>query len=187
MKCEICHKAEAQTAVVTRTDGVERELYVCEACAEQLRTEKKTPSRKGEHPQVSIVDGTKANPPPFVEELVKATLGFMKGVAEAKENERQICPVCKTKWDQIKDSGRMGCPACWKAFAKHIRGEFLASQFGLSHQGTAPAVEKLTDTGSVRKIVERDLKAAIAREDYRLAAELKHKLDALRNGEESAS
>ena len=39
----------------------------------------------------------------------------------------------------------------------------------------------------MRAVLERDLKAAIAREDFHRAADLKRQLDALDNGKEAAS
>jgi len=192
MKCEHCHRAEAVTAVTVKRDGVDRELYVCAACSEKLGGgdgAKKTRPRKGAQPEkVTIIDGTKQPPPPFVEELVKATLGFMKEVAEAQDDERHVCPVCKTKWTSVKESGRLGCPACWKAFARHIRAEFLGAEFGPVHRGAAPAIEQLLpDPEAARAVLARDLKDAIAREDYRRAAEIKRKLDGLAGGEGSAT
>lgn len=186
MKCEICHKAEAETAITVKTDGMEKELYVCSACAASQQIGRNPPTEKTKS-KVSIIKGTSSTPPPFVEELVKATLGFMKGVAEAEENERKVCPCCHANWDQIKSSGRIGCPACWKTFAHQIREEFLTVEFGKAHVGSAPAIDRLPDDKAVKAILERDLKAAIAREDYHQAAILKNKLDDLSRGEEASS
>ena len=186
MKCEICHKAEAETAVTTTQDGVEKELYVCSACAASLRG---APSRntRNSSPKVSVIKGSSTTPPPFVEELVKATLGFMKGVAEAEENEKRVCPHCKATWEQIKESGHVGCPSCWKTFACQIRDEFLSVEFGKAHVGSAPAIDRLPDLKSIKTVLERDLKLAIQREDYHLAALLKNKLDALGEAEGNPS
>lgn len=180
MKCEICHKGDASTAIVVKQDGREKELYVCADCAAVHRNGSAAPNKSGnDKPKVSIIKGNSEQPPPFVEELVKATLGFMKGVAEAEENEKRVCPCCHAKWEQIKESGRIGCPSCWKTFARQIRDEFLAGEFGRAHLGSAPAIDQLPDATAARKILERDLKAAIAREDYHRAALLKSRLDKL--------
>ncbi|MBR4417427.1 MAG: hypothetical protein IKS67_11690, partial [Victivallales bacterium] len=34
MKCEICHENDAKVAVHRMVDGTEKELYVCQKCAE---------------------------------------------------------------------------------------------------------------------------------------------------------
>ncbi len=182
MKCEICHNAEATTVLTFTKDGVERELYVCQDCADQNRNRGNPSAQKGSAPKVKRVIGPNETPPPFVEEFVKATLGFMKEFAENEENEKRVCPVCKSKWDAIKETGRLGCPSCWKTFARHLRAEFFAAQYGPAHLGKAPAVGKPQNSKDTRAILERDLKNAIACEDFHLAANLKRKLDALDKG-----
>ena len=185
MKCELCHKGDAQVAITLTVNGKSKELYVCKACAEKNKAQvqvpgKKKPSAHPGHPQLSVM-GKSADdlPQPLVDGLVKATIDFMKGVAEVEENEHRVCPVCKSNWEKIKNSGRIPCPSCWKTFAKQIRNEFLTGEYALNHVGSAPAVSKLSNVESVRAVLERELKDAIAREDYHAAANLKKKLDAL--------
>lgn len=190
MKCESCHKAEAKMAVTVHADGTEKEIYVCPSCAARLRgKERSTPAKTSRKtpPEVTVINGNEENPPPFVEELVKATLGFMKGVAEAEENEKHVCPVCKTKWDQVLSSGRVGCPACWKTFARKIRDNFLAGEWGSVHVGGAPTIDHIPDPAAARAALERELKDAVAREDYRRAAVLKRRIDDLPDEKGSAT
>ncbi len=184
MKCEICHKAEAQVPVTIKVDGGEKELYVCKACAEKAnRPPPGKPGKNAPHGvQFKAINGDGTDlPKPLVDGLVKATLDFMKGVAEVEETENKTCPACKATWEQIKESGRLGCPACWKTFAKQIQREFLQGEYAKRHVGAAPGVEKISNTADQRTILERDLKEAIAREDYRRAAALKRQLDDLDN------
>ncbi len=179
MKCELCHQAEATTAVTLGKDGAERELYVCPSCAAQVQGDARRKGKPSSAPKVMRMGGPDEPPPPFVEEFVKATLGFMKEVAEAEHNDRRACPVCKSKWDAVKERGRLGCPTCWKTFARQIRAEFLSAQFGNAHLGKAPAIEKFQNRKDIRSVLERDLRDAVAREDFHRAALLKKKLDAL--------
>lgn len=60
MKCELCHKRDAETAIQSVRDGVEDELYVCRECAkgERLRRQKKSQrTRKGAAPAIDSPDG----------------------------------------------------------------------------------------------------------------------------------
>ena len=187
MKCEICHRAEAVTAVTLTVDGQQKELYVCAACAKASRGE--TPRRKpprGPAPKITIVGDAPGNMKPIVEEFFKATLDIMTGAVDSEDAPERICPSCHRTWESVKDSGKLGCPACWKAFAREIREEYLRGEYGPAHLGAAPSVETIPDARDVRAVLARDLKDAIAREDYRLAAELKRKLDALGDGQEDA-
>ena len=118
MKCEICHEADAAAVIHVKKDGEERELYVCKACAAKSRHKKMDPKPRDEGaPALDFGEGEE--PPEFVKNLVEATLGFMKGVVESEQNAR-TCPACKTTWEQAKESGHLGCPNCWKAFAKNL-------------------------------------------------------------------
>ena len=175
MKCEICHEADAAAVIHVKKDGDDKELFVCKSCAAKARhpAKKKPAPDKGE-PVLAF--GGDDEPPEFVKNLVEATLGFMKGVAESGHRTLSKCPACKTTWEQIKKSGHVGCPACWKAFAKSIRETFLAGEYGPKHVGAMPA----TVTGEAsRAYLERELKAAVAREDFKRAASLKRLIDAL--------
>ena len=183
MQCELCHKNKAEKAITIKKDGAEKELYVCAACAAQASgmDKRKKPEAEGAIPPFTTGEGANV-PPPLVEGLVKATLDFMKGMAEAEENEHRTCPKCRSNWDQISKSGRITCPACWKTFAKKIRAEFLSGEFGPTHTGTAPSVDAIDDSREAVAVLERELKAAVAREDYRTAAALQKKIDEARRG-----
>ena len=175
MKCEICHEADAAAVIHMKKDGEDKELFVCKSCAAKARhTPKKKPADEKGEPLLSF-DGDD-EPPEFVKNLVEATLGFMKGVAESGQRKHTKCPACKTPWEQIKKSGRLGCPHCWKVFAKSIHETFIAGQYGPKHVGSMPA----TVTGEAsRAYLERELKAAVAREDFKRAAALKRLIDDL--------
>lgn len=175
MKCEICHETDAAAVIHVKKDGEEKELFVCKSCAAKAKhpAKKKTAPEKDEP---SLVFGDGDEPPEFVKNLVEATLGFMKGVAESGHRTHSKCPACKTTWEQIKKTGRLGCPQCWKVFAKSIHETFITGEYGPKHVGAMPA----TVTGEAsRAYLERELKAAVAREDFKRAASLKRLIDAL--------
>ena len=83
MKCEMCHKAEAEEAVTLEKNGVEEELYVCHQCA---KSEKRR-VRKAEEE-----DGAEA-PPPFISSLIdafgKLANDLEKTIAQHEASKRQ--------------------------------------------------------------------------------------------------
>lgn len=190
MTCEICHKQKAET--VLKRDG-EKELYVCKACAEAARRKKrknKSGDGGGKHATASLTVigpmGSDGRPPPIVEAFVKATLGLMKDLAasssggkQAKEPKR--CPKCGRKWADMEKGVRLGCPECYKAFRKSITGKFTAMHYGPKHTGSMP--HGITGEAT-REYLEREIAAAVKREDFKRAAELKRKLDAIDGGGE---
>ena len=108
MKCELCHQADAQTAI-TRGEGDEaEELYVCHACAkaERLKRQKKSQrTRKvtGLPPGMSMsitqisrspdgeitedpVDGE--NPPPFIGAIMNAFQDMVSDIEKAQQTAK---------------------------------------------------------------------------------------------------
>ena len=183
MKCEICHKADAATVLHRKKDdGTCEELYVCKDCASAAsgrkphEKDKKKKDAKSDA-KVSFADG---EPPPFVENFVKAALGLVEGIAE-QEKDRKTCPGCGCTWERIKEERRVGCPRCYRTFAELIREEFLAGAYGRTHVGEMPRGVTGRDS---RAYLERELKAAVKRQQFEKAAELRRKLDAIDGNED---
>ena len=84
MKCELCHKADAETAITRGEGDAEEELYVCNACAKaerQRRQKKSQRTRKvtGLPPGMSMSitrisgDGEDGDePPPIIGAIMNA-------------------------------------------------------------------------------------------------------------------
>ena len=98
MKCELCHQADAQTAI-TRGEGDDaEELYVCDACAKaerQRRQKKSLRTRKmtGLPPGVSMSiteisgggsDGDGGETPPFIGAIMNAFHDMVSDIEKAK-------------------------------------------------------------------------------------------------------
>ena len=108
MKCEICHKADAATAITRQVNGEEEELYVCRACAtaeRKARQKKSQRTRKvtGLPPGMSMsitqisrspdgeitedsVDGE--NPPPFIGAIMNAFQDMVSDIEKAQQSAK---------------------------------------------------------------------------------------------------
>ena len=177
MKCEICHKADAETVLkLKKKDGSVRELYVCKACAHAAHKPKKKTGNAASSPVTTIETGNGETPPPFVEEFFKAAMGLVDGLGQMvdeKKKGKKVCPSCKATWEQMQTTERLGCPDCWKTFADEIRKHILGCDYGCKHVGAMPA----NTTGEdARAWLERELAAAIRKQDYEKAAELQRRL-----------
>lgn len=89
----------------------------------------------------------------------------------------QACPNCGTQFKQIRQTGRVGCAECYQVFSTRIR--LLLSQVGLvdPHSGRYP--NRLASYRRLlvdRVAITEDLKAALGREDYEQAAELRDRI-----------
>ena len=95
MKCEICHKADAETAITRMTDGEEDELYVCRACAaaeRKARQKKSQRTRKvsGLPPGMSItMSGNMEEPPPIIGAILDAVHGMVNDLEKAEKKARE--------------------------------------------------------------------------------------------------
>lgn len=178
MKCEICHNADAKTVLHRKKpDGSDEELYVCAACAQAAQAKRK-PSRK--NPETVVLNSGDGKPPPFVEDLLKATLGFVKGIAEEQDKAsgklKDVCPTCGKKRDEFREDDRLGCPDCWTAFAADLRERLALHHYGTHHIGGAPEAAPRVDLCAQ---LERLLKVAVRRQDFEKAAEIRRKLEEL--------
>lgn len=91
MKCEICHQADAETAIVRPDSEGEEELYVCKACAQELRRAKQKRSQRTRKvselpPGMSItVSGNADAPPPIIGAILDAVNGMVSDLEKAKK------------------------------------------------------------------------------------------------------
>ena len=176
MLCELCHKNEA-AGVLHRKDsnGEDEELYVCKDCLKS-RGEGGGADEK-ERPTIVTEDGEE--PPAFIKNFLDAAVGLIEGVTSSPPKPKR-CHVCGMTWAKIKERGNVGCPDCWAQFGKEIQHEFLTREYGPKHTGRIP--EKAPDGKPSRAFLEKELKDAVARQNYRKAARLRKLLDELYGG-----
>ena len=102
MKCELCHNADAETAIVRGVGDAAEELYVCRACAtaeRQRRQKKSQRTRKvtGLPPGVSMSitqigpsgeDGDGENPPPILGAIMNAFQDMVSDIEKATKRSK---------------------------------------------------------------------------------------------------
>ncbi len=102
MKCELCHKVEAETAILRGEREEAEELYVCSACAKaerQRRQKKSQRTRKvtGLPPGMSMSitqigpagEGSDEEPPPFIGAIMNAFQGMVSDFEKAQKAGRE--------------------------------------------------------------------------------------------------
>lgn len=168
-------------AVIHKTvDGQDRELYVCKACAAKEaqgrppRDRKRPPSGPADF-SVTIAAGPGSDdpPPPLVDALVHATMDFMNKIASNTKAPDLVCPVCGTHWKDVEESGHVGCPACYKAFAGRLVGHLHTTQRGIRHVGKIPPG---ASGEGARKFLERQLAEAVSKQNFEEASRLRDQL-----------
>ena len=107
-------------------------------------------------------------------------LGTLTGDAGTR-----ACPNCGTRFKQIRQTGQVGCAECYQVFRNRI--QLLLSQMGLidPHVGRYPNRLASYKRLFVDRIAMReDLEAALGREDYEQAAELRDRIRTLEDGDD---
>lgn len=198
MKCELCHKNNAETVLYRQTKtGKHEELYVCNACAQRER------AFEQQHGiQVAAMDASPMVPPELPEELPPAPENFpsppkkmhpnltnLFGVnplaspnpfelGDDDEGDSDIydtkrCNKCHTSLEENQFGMYLGCTHCYDIFREELRGVFAELQGCKSYKGNIPEwlKERL-----YKRSIERDLQKAIANDDFEKAKQLTEEL-----------
>ena len=114
MKCELCHVREAGCVLHREKDGGMEELYVCEVCREKgagVATEHDLYDDMGLDELFGLEEREHGEGEPFLGE----ELEFVEG-----EPNEPACRVCRMPRSELRRGQRLGCPACYKAFAHEV-------------------------------------------------------------------
>jgi len=168
MLCDECREKNAAVFLKLAVNNKVKELHLCPACA----------AKKGmgfglESGAFNISD------------IVGNMSGYFKDFLPP-EKKTLRCGACGLKYSEFKESGRLGCPDCYKSFEAQLT-ELMTRIHGSSqHTGRAyggcPS-PKLSKAETARRLKELRgaLNDAVAKEDFEGAARLR---DAIRGLEE---
>jgi protein arginine kinase activator len=157
MKCDVCDK-EAVVHLTQVINGEMKEIHLCEEHAKEQGIDIHSP--------ISITD-------------------ILMGLGESKQGiEHQLspsCPRCGMAREEFRKSGRLGCPDCYNTFMAELAAAIKAMHHSSQHVGKIPAREgQQTRIKSQIARLQKELDAAIAREAYEQAAEIRDRINAAR-------
>ncbi len=138
MKCEICHEHDAEVAIHRVVDGADKELYVCQKCAQADAVAPDAPDAKAvKHPK-GAPDAAK-----FLTGLIKQMIDAGIETASIIENptSRKLgppCPFCGMTAEDYHRSSRLGCAHCYEHFASTLAPIIRDMQPGATHVGKVP-------------------------------------------------
>ncbi|MGN0885883.1 MAG: hypothetical protein ACI4RT_02675 [Candidatus Spyradenecus sp.] len=199
MKCELCHKNEAETVIFRERPGKAREeLYVCRPCAER---EEAFGQERGI--QVAAMEFSPDDLPPGVNpglppggtdegwsppkpsaeafhelgKMFDQISSLLSGSGNNLDEAR--CPACGQTLEEIRSSGLVGCPKCYEVFREAIV-PLLAELNDCTAFGGTFGVAKQVNAQEQLQALKRALVEAIQREDYAAAKQLKAEIEALK-------
>ena len=169
MQCDQCKEREAVVHLTQIVDEQVTTQHLCEKCAAERGVESATLLPKT--PLGSFLAAMGKSP---------GTRGAGKGAA---------CPGCGATLQDFREAGRLGCGECYATFGTELRDLLRRLHGSTTHVGDrylAPgaAVDDVPADGfpviEDPAVALRDrLRAAVAAEDFELAAELRDRLRSL--------
>ncbi len=181
MLCDNCKRKEAQVRYLENINGVKKELHLCEECSHKLGIEDKMQIHMGlEFP--SLFGG-------MFEDFIEPE--FMPLFTEIRDIK---CKSCGISFDDIVNTGKLGCPDCYETFEDRLDPILKRIQGTNRHIGRLGKIEenkinieKEEDKKEEKKEetklekLEKDLKQAIKEERYEDAAKLRDEIKKLSN------
>ncbi len=165
MKCENCGEREASVHFTQIRNNRKNEMHLCKECAKS----------KGFHNPLDDVPFPLAE---FLTSMVK------RGGTAADPIGRLVCPGCGMRFADFSRIGRFGCGQCYAAFRAPLEDLFRKIHGATRHCGRALPHVIQTGKGLIEEEMRlrEDLKHAVEREDFELAAEIRDHLKSLSVG-----
>ncbi|MBI4657213.1 MAG: UvrB/UvrC motif-containing protein [Elusimicrobia bacterium] len=159
MLCHECREKEATIFLKVAVNNKITEMHLCQDCA----SKKGMPSGFGQSLPISEMFGNISG---FVKEFLP------------KEKKTLRCWSCGLKYSEFKETGKLGCPDCYKSFEPQMT-ELLARIHGKAvHTGKKYSPKDFPELAHARKKrlledLKKELKEAVEREDFETAAKLR--------------
>ena len=160
MQCQICKKKDATIHLTEITDGVRKEMHICELCA--------------------VEEGITAKSQMPVNELLTNLLASQPSNAELEVSaDKQLCcSNCGFTLEHFRKESVLGCPNDYEVFEKTLLPLLEKAQAGHTiHCGKVPA-KSPDETKKQAELLKlrQQLQQAIQKEDYESAAKLRDKI-----------
>lgn len=165
MFCDECHKKIASVFITQMENDNVVKKRLCEDCARQLMMP------GGAFEFLAMIPQIVSGP---------LELGLDSLEIEDLRNEILACSRCGTTLSDLKETGRMGCPECYEAFAEPLGGMFRELQYGDLHVGKVP--NRCSDSVQMRRRLadlRNRLRELVEREDFEVAAEVRDEIKSL--------
>jgi len=154
MICDVCKTNKATLFLTQYVDQKMQKVNLCDACSKEK----------------DVTD-----PVGF------ALADKLLGLGASQEMERsggvQKCPVCGFSQADFKKTGRLGCGACYETFGEGLASLLKGMHKGTAHVGKVPArLLRSLERETQLKSLQKDLRKAVAEEDYESAAEIRDRI-----------
>jgi len=171
MNCQRCDR-QATFHITDLIDGKPNELHLCEECAQSFLS----PSEEGAAEVMPAMAG-----------LLAQHLAVGETADELARLDQRACPVCGITFLEFRKQGRLGCPHDYVYFSDELEPLLMNIHDQVHHIGKVP---KRCPQGADQKTqlirLRREMKEAIATENYELASELRDKIRVINSQSQSS-
>ncbi|MBC7959444.1 MAG: UvrB/UvrC motif-containing protein [Vallitaleaceae bacterium] len=161
MMCDKCNERAANVVITQQVGEKYIKLYLCEKCSEETEGLLKDDNDSFQQ--------------------------FLSGLINAKgtslKNELLKCENCGMTLSAFRKSSKVGCTQCYKTFNNYFEPLIKRIHSNSEHTGKRP--HKLeSEMNAIHKIeiLQNELKKAIIKEEYELAARLRDEIKLLKQG-----
>jgi protein arginine kinase activator len=160
MTCDQCREREAVIHLTQIVNEQVTTLHLCEKCAAEKGVE--SPGSTVKTPL-----GT------FLAAMGKGAEQQVPAAARTGES----CPRCGATFQDFRESGRLGCPDCYRAFEASLR-DLLRRLHGSTHHLGERYTEREPGAVAAEQAADlrEQLRLAVETENFELAAELRDRL-----------
>lgn len=154
MLCSKCHKNEASVYYKQNINGEVREYALCPECAKEINGES--------------FGGLDA---------FNLFGSLFSGGTQYPKISRKRCNLCNSTFEDIRNSGKVGCAHCYETFHDELEGMIQNIHGNVKHIGRAPGElgEKRKEE-NLKNTLREQLAEAIANEEYEKAAMIRDKI-----------
>jgi protein arginine kinase activator len=169
MKCQKCDKP-ATFHITELAEGNPQELHLCEEHAREYLSQA-TPG------QIEV-----GNVAAALAQQMAQQMAVGQTAEELARLDQQVCPVCGISFYDFRSQGRLGCPHDYTCFEEQLIPLILNIHGETEHVGKVPRAGAQASQQRTQLIqLRREMKEAIAEEDYERAGTLR---DTIRRIEE---
>ncbi len=162
-----CHKCDRQATfhITDLVDGEPSELHLCEECAQSF---------------LSPMDAEAAEAMPAMAGLLAQHLAVGETADDLARLDQRACPICGITFLEFRKQGRLGCPNDYDFFSDELEPLLLNIHDQADHIGKVP---KRCPQGADQQTklirLRREMKEAVASENYERASELRDEMRAI--------
>lgn len=174
MICQRCKKNQATIFYEESINGKSRSYSLCPDCASELEKSGELSINNGFY---NMGSGLFSFP---THHLHDDLLGGLFGIPEKAETRGKTCPTCHSTFNELVQTGRVGCTECYKVFSNELSSTIRSLHGNVRHVGRSPLGSKKKNEKADHLAELRDqLKSAISSEDFELAAKLRDEIRGL--------